>query len=303
MSGFRRRRLYVHVGGEPPPALPLLLRELARSMDLAGDLSQRRAEDPILWCDASEPQPGSPLALWLLPGQIPTPLLLRSARVLLRGEAVTEPADRSLLQLRVTGESRFPESRPVLAAQRRRLRRARRLPAELLVRVDAFGCWIVDGIDDDVPKLRPVPTHLIATALAICSAATVVGPHVVAGLGWATPMVTDPASAAQAGAVDDEHVVVEPDPRRRHIRAAALARDEATAARLGRHGREHFEQWWDLGQQAALMASALGLPLSPLGTGHNHSDRLLELGTSMDSPVTARIEHLISPLPRTESTP
>ena len=160
---------------------------------------------------------------------------------------------------------------PITPFVRARWRQRHGLPSSLVAVVGDDGAS-VDG--------KSVSDDLVPTLLALVSAAAVTGSALSAALAWATPCVTDAASAASLGAIDGEHVVVAQD---RLHEATVLAGDEARAAALGRRGRRLTETR-SLRHVAAAVAGRLGL-VESAGPVLGLMARLNEL----DTPAASRV--------------
>lgn len=112
--------------------------------------------------------------------------------------------------------------------------------------------------------------------LGLASAAVVDTRWAITALALATPTVTDPATSASLGALDDVHVVVSRGAEKFDA-AAGLAADAHRAARLARAGRRLVELRHDRGAAAVKAARLLGLYPGPRGPRELLADRIEEL--------------------------
>ncbi len=184
---------------------------------------------------------------------------------------------------------------PMPLELRSRMRRAHRLPEALVVTLGRPGAAPLNG-----PNL--------ATALRLAAVANVVGPSAIEAMALATPVVTDPATAAMLGAVDGTHVVVAEGASGARI-AADLAAESLTdptrAAVLGRAGRRLVEQHHDADRTAEGLCAALGLvapSATPAAAGIRLGDRLAQMGTPAGHPIELQLADRLAPLgvaPRT----
>ena len=160
---------------------------------------------------------------------------------------------------------------------RARYRRGRGLP-------DAF---VVDLSGDTVPD------GLRGTAIAAASAAIAVGEEaLIRCLSWATPTVTDAASADAIGAVHGEHVLVVERAEDRHAAARDLGADHRTASALGRAGRRLLETRFDRIAPARRVAAALGL--RGVTPEHRVDSMLDELATPTGARIRARVRTAVA---------
>jgi hypothetical protein len=116
---------------------------------------------------------------------------------------------------------------PLSPFVRARRREAMDLPSPFVV---ALGC----------DPRTPLAPELETTALAVVSAAAVVGPRLLVALALGTPVVTTAAEAERVGAHDNAHVVVAP-PQELLGAARDLAADDLRCARLGAQARRLVE--------------------------------------------------------------
>lgn len=216
------------------------------------------------WCEVRAAEPGLAVAAWLVSSARapaievaarsgrPWALWVDDADGLRRVDELGRPplvVTAVPAVARSSGALLIPDERDARADRigaippfvRERLRRRSRLPAILVADVDSGA----------------VPEDLIPAALAVCSACIVTGERVVDALAWGAPTVTDPASAAAAGARHDHEVLVGGAAERAGL-AEALGRDPILAARLSRAGRRLAESR-SLRRVAAQVAERLGL--------------------------------------------
>lgn len=264
------------VAGEPPPELIQLLVEMHPWCEVRGAEPQLAAaawlvSTPRAPGIEAAAQSGRPWALWLddASGQQaaeelgPTlvvtafPAVARSSGALLIPGDHNAPADRI---------------RAIPPFVRDRLRRRSRLPAILVADVDSGA----------------VPEDLIPAVLAVCSACIVTGERVVEALAWGAPTVTDAASAAAAGALNDHEVLVGGDAERGGL-AEAAGRDPILAARLSHAGRSLAETR-SLRRVAAQVAERLDLVRAGgAGARLEAMLRLLAIPVSPLQPDVARV--------------
>jgi hypothetical protein len=186
---------------------------------------------------------------------------------------------------------RAREILPVPSFVRSELRRAHRLPDDLVVTVGRPGA----------PALGD---RSLATALRVAAVADVSGPRAVEALALATPVVTDVATAELLGAADGVQVVVADASSSQRV-AAELAADPVRCALLGRAGRQLVESRHDADRTARQLAAGLGLPspsATPAAPGLRLGDRVGELGTPSGHPLELQLAERLGDLgvaPRT----
>jgi hypothetical protein len=97
------------------------------------------------------------------------------------------------------------------------------------------------------------------TFLALCPAVVATGTTALHALAFATPLVTDGATARQLGGTDGVDMVVSDDScSQKAALAEALGEDQRRAAAIGRAGRRLVEERHDLSLHADAVARALG---------------------------------------------
>ena len=275
------------------------------SLGLLADHGDRTDTVPLLvalrtWCAPESPSPGvaprailalSPNAVGLdaaLSGSLPVALIVnepsalsdslisRATAVVVRDESTARLVGESAIVWRPEAlrADLHPSLSPFLR-QRWRLRLG--LPAEFIVEIGTVN-----------------PTHtqddeLTRSALAVCSAAVVRGPHLVTALALGTAVVTDATSAEQIGATPSVHLAVAESTQARAL-ADQLGRDHARAAALGWGGRLLVEERFDLATVAFELVDALGIgpasfPAAPLA---RLDAELAALGTAPSSAVSNR---------------
>lgn len=245
---------------------------------------------------------GRPVAVWAAgPADVDaiTALAGHAAARRAAGSAVPEPIvvtdDPDLAELHgvmhVTGDvldvAAFP---PVTPFVRSRWRRAAGLPQTFVV--------VVDDAGGDGPS--SVPYDLVPTALALASAAVVCGPRLAEAMAWATPCVTDAASAAALGAVDGSEVAIGGDRAGRREAAHLLAADVRRAASLGRGGRRLVERR-DTAGAARRLARRLGLAVEPVTAAERISALLDEWYTPAQATIRLRALEATAALDRAAS--
>ncbi len=101
----------------------------------------------------------------------------------------------------------------------------------------------------------------LRTFLALCPAVVASGTTALEAMAFATPLVSDSATAAALGATDGVHLLVVDDDHRRAVeQAIALGADHRQGAAIGRAGRRLVEESHDLSRPADDVARALGWP-------------------------------------------
>lgn len=144
----------------------------------------------------------------------------------------------------------------------------------------------------DVATLAPADRQ---EALRTCSAAVVGAEDLAVALALGTPVITDPAAAAAAGAVDGLHVVVA-DAGEGLAAAEDLAADRHRCARIGAAGRRLAEERLDLGRAAAFVAAALFVVPPPAGPLGHLESRLQELHLPPVARLRDRVAAALDPL-------
>jgi hypothetical protein len=198
---------------------------------------------PGLWAALDEPQP---LAVTLDSATALDPRVRERADVLLVFDAPSAEAGLGERMLVVPVDGIDAAAHPPIAPfVRARWRLALELPAELVVAV---------GVAD----VAPLAEATVPTALALASAAAMVGPWTVTALALGTPVVTDGVTADRLGAVDGEHVVIAHPGRARAV-ASEVGADHARAAALSHQARLLVEQRHDLRGVARELLRRLGV--------------------------------------------
>lgn len=229
----------VLVGAEPPALLRTFVEAVATQVRIAGP--PVAADAYVVYRYAEYPATvTAPAAVWVDSADEAT-----DAAVLLTDS--TALADQLGPTAVLVADTGMHDARPVSPWVRGRLRAARGLASELIVRLDRGGCVRyapLDGtVDGDRTPIVAVPPEQVPTAVAVASALIAVTPEDVRlGLAWGAPIVTDPEVAALVGVRDGAQVRVAVG-RVEQLRAArALAADLETAAALGWRGRLFQEQ-------------------------------------------------------------
>ena len=216
------------------------------------------------------------------PSSLTDSLVARATAVVVRDEAIARDVGDSAIVWRP--EALAADLHPSLSPfvrQRWRLRLG--LPAEFIIEIGTRN-----------------PTHalgdaLTRSALAVCSAAVVRGPQLVAALALGTAVVTDAASAERVGATPSVHLAVA---EANHARSLAdqLGPDHPRAAALGWGGRLLVEARFDLATVAFELVDSLGIapapfPAAPLA---RLDAELAALGTAPSSDVANRVFRRVS---------
>ena len=235
---------------------------------------------------------GLPTALWVGAGEADAAAAAGAAAIVSDEPAVVAAAGpRGVL---ATGERHARGRRPVSPFVRERLRRFRGLPPVAVLEQAEDG-WRWPGLPE------PLGPDLAETALACASAVVVTEPAaLLAALAWAAPCVTDAAAAAEAGAVDGEHLLVGADAAERRARGAALAADAALASQLSWAGRRLVERRHDTDCAALRLAELLALrPSLPERALAPARLQLDLLGTPADARIRERFAAAIARLATT----
>ena len=272
-----------------------LLADLMNHLDVVPLLVALRA-----WCAPETPGPGvepraflalSPRAIGLeaaLSGSLPVAVIVdeasaltdslvaRATTVVVRDDAIARDVGDSAIVWRPEAVTAglHPSLSPFL---RQRWRERLGLPSEFIVEIGTSNPTHTG--DDDLAR----------SALAVCSAAVVRGPHLVTALALGTAVVTDGASAERIGATPSVHLAVA-DSNHARPTADQLGADHPRAAALGWGGRLLVEARFDLASVAFEVADALGIgptpfPIAPLA---RLDAELAALGTASSSGVSNR---------------
>ncbi|TMK65414.1 MAG: glycosyltransferase family 1 protein [Actinobacteria bacterium] len=246
------RVLEIRLGPHRAPGLERLLLGLRKWCVVRADQSENPAARLVC---LTAPSGGrvlndAPLVVVDDRGAVPTaratdPELLHRAAVVLVAHGTPIPIERpDALFLPSIDAARHP---PVLRFARERWRAAYGFPERFVV---SHGC-------DPGSTTAAAPGPMLATTLALASAAAVCGPETVMALALATPVVTDEATANALGAADGVEVVVAPTPSLAD-RAHELAGDPARCARLGWHARRLVERHHDSAAVVRAVVQRLG---------------------------------------------
>ena len=209
-------------------------------------------------------------------------LVTRAAALVVRDEAIAqEMGDSAILWRPGSLAADLHPSLSPFVRQRWRLRLG--LPAQFVVEI---------GTPNPTRGLAEASTR---PALAVCSAAVVRGPHLVAALALGTAVVTDAASAERVGATPSVHLAVAESGHAREV-ADQLGPDHARAAALGWGARLLVEERFDLATVAFELVDALGIspapfPVAPLA---RLDAELAALGTRPRSDVANRALRRVS---------
>jgi hypothetical protein len=247
----------------------MLVRSLAATVDVRALGRTERRPDAVLVTGrrgmAVVPGP-MPVATWFgaeVPDDVPPSVVVVGHRPGAGGVTVPEqPVD----------VRRWP---PLGPAVRRRWRRHLGLP------------------DDWVVRAASIPAEDRPTALALCAAAIVYADLPLA-FALGTPVVTGPEPAAAIGA--GQEVVVPEGQEDPAALAAALAADDARAARLSRLARARAERDLDIGRPARELLARLGLAAAPSGPAERVSRRLDELGALPGDRIVQRARAAVAGL-------
>lgn len=275
------------------------------SLGLLADQRDRSDTVPLLvalraWCSPESPSPGvtprailalSPNAVGLeaaLSGSVPVAVIVdepsaltdalvsRATAVVVRDESAARDIRESAIVWRPESlaAALHPSLSPFL---RQRWRLRLELPRAFIVEI---GTSTPTQTQDD---------ELTRSALAVCSAAVVRGPHLVTALALGTAVVTDATSAELIGATPSVHLAVADATGARAL-ADKIGADHARAAALGWGGRLLVEERFDLATVALELVDALGIgpaafPTAPLA---RFDAELAALGTSSTSAVSNR---------------
>lgn len=176
-------------------------------------------------------------------------------------------------------------TRPVPPWVRARLRQARGLSDRPVLLQEPGGLRWDDWLT--------VPDRLLPTAYA--TAASVAGTGLAVALpalGWGAPLVTDPATCRELGAVAGRDVLVASSAADRAELARGLASDPSQAAFLSWRGRLLVEARHDLDGTAARVVRLL---LDPVGAARV-SAHLDALGAPADARVRSRLDEALASL-------
>lgn len=132
--------------------------------------------------------------------------------------------------------------------------------------------------------------ELSTTALACASAAIALGAAVLAAMAWATPCVTDEATAIQIGALPERDLLIGATADHRYQLGLELATNAVVAAKLSWAGRTLVEQRHSPQLAGARLVRRLGLSgATSLPNEQLLGAQLAELGTPADAVITERV--------------
>jgi hypothetical protein len=272
----------------PPSLVPLLvgLRRWCQVFALTVDAPAAIDATVAVTPDADLPA-GIPAAVWVESvDDMSMSAVAAAAVVLTRHDCVLEASGARGL-FAAEGQAAVVGC-PIGPFVRGRLRHVRHLPPHATVEFDGARWWW---------QGRSLDHDLVDTGLGCAIAAVVTGPDLLRALAWATPSVTDSATAAMLGARDGMEVLVGDSVEERRRLASSIAADPVLAARLSWAGRMLVERRHDSTLAAADLVRRLGLGSgSSLPGPANLAARMAELGTPPGAWIVERAVAATAPL-------
>ena len=239
--------------------------------------------DAVLsWGPEADVRKDRPLALWAdTQEDLDRPGFAAADVIVSDREVVVDAAGRR--GLLAPGPEPAPAGVPIPPFVRRRLRSARGLPPNMVVEYGDGTWYPANG------AVRP-DRELSTTALACASAAIALGAAVLAAMAWATPCVTDEATAIQIGALPERDLLIGATADHRYQLGLELATNAVVAAKLSWAGRTLVEQRHSPQLAGARLVRRLGLSgATSLPNEQLLGAQLAELGTPADAVITERV--------------